>query len=41
MKNIWFNISSNLKNVPGKKFEEKAIVIECDDWGGQRMPSLS
>jgi hypothetical protein len=29
----------NLKNIPGKRFEKKIIVIECDDWGGIRMPS--
>lgn len=29
----------NLKNLLGKKTWRKIVVIECDDWGGIRMPS--
>jgi hypothetical protein len=29
----------NLKNIPGKRFKRKYLIIECDDWGGIRMPS--
>ena len=32
-------IKTNLKNIPGKSFKRKYVVIECDDWGGIRMPS--
>jgi len=28
-----------LKNFPGHRLREKICVIECDDWGGIRMPS--
>lgn len=30
----------NFKNFPGKFTEKKIVVIECDDWGGIRMPSI-
>lgn len=30
---------NNLKNIPGWKSKRKIVVIECDDWGGIRMPS--
>lgn len=33
------NIVSNLKNMPGWKTKRKIVIIECDDWGGIRMPS--
>lgn len=29
----------NLKNIPGWRTDRKVIIIECDDWGGIRMPS--
>lgn len=29
----------NLKNLPGRRTTRKIVVIECDDWGGIRMPS--
>ncbi|MBP8959652.1 MAG: hypothetical protein KBG40_04420 [Bacteroidales bacterium] len=29
----------NLKNIPGRHTKRKILVIECDDWGGIRMPS--
>ena len=32
-------IKTNLKNIPGKHIKKKYVVIECDDWGGIRMPS--
>ena len=34
-------IKSILKNVPGKSLENKVVVIECDDWGGIRTPSVN
>jgi hypothetical protein len=34
-----YNIILNLKNIPGKRIKRKLVVIECDDWGGIRMPS--
>lgn len=33
------NIFLNLKNIPGRRINGKVLVIECDDWGGIRMPS--
>ncbi len=29
----------NIKNIPGNKYNRKFLLIECDDWGGIRMPS--
>ncbi len=29
----------NIKNIPGRSTSRKIVVIECDDWGGIRMPS--
>jgi hypothetical protein len=29
----------NIKNIPGWRTSRKIVVIECDDWGGIRMPS--
>ena len=34
-----YSIILNLKNIPGKRVNRKFVVIECDDWGGIRMPS--
>lgn len=34
------NILRNVSNIPGKSIKEKIIVIESDDWGSIRMPSL-
>lgn len=34
-----FLIKINLKNIPGKRINNKFVVIESDDWGGIRMPS--
>jgi len=31
----------NLKNIPGWKSDRKIVVIESDDWGSIRMPSLN
>lgn len=28
-----------LKNIPGPRVKGKKVIIECDDWGGLRMPS--
>ena len=33
------NIFSNLKNIPGWRTDRKVVIIECDDWGGIRMPT--
>lgn len=33
------NILRNLKNIPGWRTNRKIVVIECDDWGGIRMPT--
>lgn len=30
----------NLKNIPGPTVKKRMVVIECDDYGGIRMPSL-
>jgi len=30
----------NLKNLPGARTNKKIVVIECDDWGSVRMPSI-
>jgi hypothetical protein len=35
------NIIKNLSNIPGWRTKRKIIVIESDDWGSIRMPSLS
>ena len=34
-----YDVILNLKNIVGKRTNRKIIVIECDDWGGIRMPS--
>ena len=34
------NLSSYIKNLPGFRTSKKLIVIESDDWGSNRMPSL-
>lgn len=39
LQRLKLNILSNLKNIPGWKTNRKIVVIECDDWGGIRMPS--
>ena len=40
MKNKFYRlVLNNLKNIPGSNVSGKIIVIECDDWGGIRMPS--
>lgn len=33
-------ISRNITNIPGKTISKKIIVIESDDWGSLRMPSI-
>lgn len=33
-------LKTNLKNIQGKRFLKKILIIECDDWGGIRMPSI-
>lgn len=38
IKNI---ISGNLSNIPGWNTKRKLVIIESDDWGSIRMPSLS
>jgi hypothetical protein len=39
IKNLSYNLLLNLKNIPGWRINKKIVVIECDDWGGIRMPS--
>jgi hypothetical protein len=34
-----YNLILNLKNIPGWRTSRKIVVIECDDWGGIRIPS--
>lgn len=36
---IKHSLTSIIKNIPGRSFGRKIIVIECDDWGSIRMPS--
>ncbi|MDN3658895.1 hypothetical protein QWZ08_24845 [Ferruginibacter paludis] len=38
--NLKQQISRNLSNIPGWRTNRKVIVIESDDWGSIRMPSL-
>jgi hypothetical protein len=33
-------LKNNLKNIPGRRIRERFLIIECDDWGSIRMPSL-
>jgi hypothetical protein len=35
------NLARNISNLPGWKTSSKFVVIESDDWGSTRMPSLS
>jgi hypothetical protein len=34
------NILKNLSNIPGWRTDRKIIVLESDDWGSVRMPSI-
>ncbi len=34
-----YNFIVNLKNIPGPTVNKKIVVLECDDYGGIRMPS--
>jgi hypothetical protein len=36
---LGYNLVLNLKNIPGWHTSRKIVVIECDDWGGIRIPS--
>jgi len=36
-----YGLILNLKNIPGPSVRKKIVVIEADDYGGIRMPSLS
>jgi len=36
---IRYNIILNAKNIPGWRTRRKIVIIECDDWGGIRIPS--
>ncbi|MCH8567416.1 MAG: hypothetical protein LAT67_04105 [Balneolales bacterium] len=40
MKKILSNIIRAISNMPGFSTKEKIVVIESDDWGSIRMPSL-
>jgi hypothetical protein len=35
-----YELTINLKNIPGWRTSRKIVVIECDDWGGIRIPSV-
>jgi hypothetical protein len=35
-----YSVILNIKNIPGPTVKKKIVVIECDDYGGIRMPSL-
>lgn len=37
--NIRESIVLFVKNIPGPRVKGKIVIIECDDWGGIRMPS--
>ena len=39
--NIKATLIKNLANIPGWKTNRKIVVIESDDWGSIRMPSLA
>ena len=41
MSDLKLNIIRNLSNVPGWSTKRKIVVIESDDWGSVRMPSLN
>jgi hypothetical protein len=41
MTNKFKNIIKNLSNIPGWITKRKIVVIESDDWGSIRMPSLN
>lgn len=41
IRSIKNNISYNLQNAIGKRVREKILVIESDDWGSIRMPSIT
>ena len=36
---FYYNLIINLKNIPGWRTSRKIVIIECDDWGGIRIPS--
>jgi hypothetical protein len=36
---LYQNIIIDLKNIPGWRTSRKIIIVECDDWGGIRVPS--
>lgn len=39
LSSVYQSIINNLKNLPGWATSRKIVIIECDDWGGIRMPS--
>jgi hypothetical protein len=40
LSDLKYAVILNLKNIPGPVVRKKIVVIECDDYGGIRMPSL-
>ncbi len=40
LSDLKYSIVRNLKNIPGPTVKKKIVVIESDDYGGTRMPSL-
>jgi hypothetical protein len=39
-KKLKYAVFCNLKNIPGWRTKRKIVVIESDDWGSVRMPSI-
>ena len=39
LSSLKYELVLNLKNIPGPTVSKKIVVIECDDYGGIRMPS--
>lgn len=39
--NLAGKLNKNLSNIPGWRTDRKLVVIESDDWGSVRMPSLA
>ena len=41
MLSLKYRLVLNIKNIPGPTVRKKIVVIECDDYGGTRMPSAA
>ncbi|MBC7417607.1 MAG: hypothetical protein H7325_05595, partial [Pedobacter sp.] len=40
LSSLKYELVLNLKNIPGPTVSKKIVVIECDDYGSIRMPSV-